>query len=159
MKLAILTTLVALSFSLAAPAGWAGEKGTWRGLAALATTSYTETAIADVDGHVVYHGTMEGVVFNDEGKSFLDKARYEVVFYGDSSGWDGGYKTFTMADGSQAFLHFEGTEDAPPVFKGNWKFIKGTGQYKGITGEGRFTVTMVSDAGLWDVLEGSYEIP
>ncbi len=137
----------------------AGEKGDWVGRAALATTSYTETPVSDTDGHVVYHGTMEGVVFNDAGGTFLDNAHYKVVFFGDTSGIDGGYKTFTMSDGSKVIARFEGTEAAPPVFRGNWTFIFGSGRYEGISGSGAYTVTTVSDIALWDVLEGSYEIP
>lgn len=150
---------LAIALSLSAKSVVAGEQGDWVGRAALATTSYTETSISDADGHVVYHGTMEGVVFNDDGDGFLDNAHYEVVFFGDTSTIDMGYKTFTMIDGSRVIARFEGTEAVPPVFKGTWTFIHGSGQYEGITGSGRYTVTTVSDIALWDILEGSYELP
>jgi hypothetical protein len=72
---------------------------------------------------------------------------------------DGGYKTFTVDDGSQVFARYKLTNPAPPVLKGEWEFIGGTGKYKGITGRGNYTVQIVSDTVLWDVLEGDYKLP
>ena len=72
---------------------------------------------------------------------------------------DGAYKTFTAADGSQVFARFQGTDAAPPVFKGTWEFIGGTGANQGITGSGEYVYTSVADGVGWDILEGVYKIP
>jgi hypothetical protein len=140
---------------------WAGEKGKFRVHGALVTTNDKTIKIADKENHLVFFSEHDGVIFNDDGEgSFLDKARYQVVYLGDTDGMvDGGYKTFTMADGAQVFAKYQGTEASGAVFKGKWEFIGGTGKYKGITGQGLFTLTMISDTTAWDMLEGEYNIP
>ena len=140
---------------------WANEKKTWIAHAALVITKSETLKVDDSENHFVYFSEYDGVVFNDKDEgSFLDKARYQVVYLGDTAGMvDGGYKTFTMADGSQVFAKYQGTEAAPPVFKGKWEFIGGTGKYKGITGKGVFTLTMTSETTSFDVLEGEYKLP
>jgi hypothetical protein len=149
--------IAALTFSSTT---WAEEKGKWRGLGVLVETASKAVEIADQEGHSVFMLEYDGVIFNDNAESFLDKARYQVAHLGDTGGMvGGGYKTFTMGDGSQVFAKYEGTEAAPPVFKGKWQFIGGTGKYNGITGEGVYTFTAVSDTAAWDVLEGDYVIP
>ena len=138
----------------------AEEAGKWRGLAVFVTTDSKTAEIADQEGHAIFLGHDDGVVFNDNGGAFLDKARYEVVFVADTAGMvDGGYKTFTAADGSQVFARFQSTEAAPPVFKGTWEFIGGTGAYQGITGSGEYVYTSVADGVGWDTLEGEYKVP
>jgi len=137
----------------------AEESGKWRGLGVLVTTQYHSTEVADQEGHAMMLGHDDGVVFNDGEGSFLDKARYEVVYGGDTAGAFHGYKTFTAADGSQVFAKFEVTEDAPPVLKGTWEFTGGTGTHKGITGNGVFTYTSVAEGVAYDVLEGEYKVP
>ena len=153
-------TFTLLAASLCFTPLQAEESGKWRGLAVLVTTDAKTAEIADQEGHSIFLGHDDGVVFNDNGGSFLDKARYEVVFIADTAGMvDGGYKTFTASDGSQVFARFKGTETAPPVFKGTWEFLGGSGAYKGITGSGGYVYTSVADGVGWDVLEGEYKIP
>ena len=71
----------------------------------------------------------------------------------------GGYKTFTISDGSKVFARYQLKERNPPVFKGEWKFLSGTGRYQGITGSGTYEVHSVGDTVLWDILEGEYKLP
>ena len=140
---------------------WAEEKGTWSAHAVLVTTNGKTLKIGDKEDHLIFFSEHEGVIFNNEKNgSFLDKARYQVAYLGDTAGMvNGGYKTFTMADGSQVFAKYQVTEATPPVFKGKWEFIGGTGKYKGITGAGVYTLNMLSDTTAWDALEGDYKIP
>jgi hypothetical protein len=137
----------------------AEESGKWRGLGVLVTTEDHSVQVADQEGHAMVLGHEDGLIFNDGGGSFLDKARYEVVYGGDTAGAFRGYKTFTAADGSRVFANFEVTEAAPPVLKGTWEFTDGTGAHKGITGSGVFTYTSVAEGVAYDVLEGEYKIP
>ena len=107
----------------------------------------------------MFFGHDDGVVFNDEGGSFLDIARYEVVFVADTAGMvGGGYKTFTASDG-QVFAKFTINKLTDTGGSGSWEFINGTGKYEGITGRGDFTSTNVSPTVYWDLLEGEYKIP
>ncbi len=148
---------VAFGFGAAAPAE---EKGEWVGLAVLVKTASNTVPVPGREGHSVRLYEYDGVVFNDEGESFLDKARYQVVYVGDSGGMiNGGYKTFTQDADSQVVARFQGTGGTAPTFTGTWQFIAGTGRYAGITGNGTWTLTYVSDTTAWDVLEGDYKIP
>ena len=133
----------------------------WKAHAALVVTKIETSKVDDAEDHLIYFAEYDGVVFNDKGESsFLDKARYQVVHLADTAGMvNGGYKTFTTTDGSKVFAKYQGTEAAPPVFKGKWEFIGGTGEYKDISGKGIFTLTMTSETTAFDTLEGEYELP
>jgi hypothetical protein len=102
------------------------------------------------------------MIFNESGETFLDKARYQVVFKGEAikgSAKDEGYKTFTMPDGSQVFAKFVG-EDSGNRFGGTWTLIGGTGKYQGVKGQGKWDLTAMADSPVsWDILEGEYELP
>ena len=159
--LAVSVALLAGTFISSA---WAGEKGKWRAHAAVAAVSSKTVNIADQKDHYVYLGEWDGVVFTDGGGTFLHNARYQFVDMIDSAGavinsGDGGYKTFTATDGSVVYARYWSTEATPPVFKGKFEFIGGTGKYKGIKGEGTYIYHSVSDTSAWDTLEGSYELP
>ena len=137
------------------------EKNTWIAHSALVVTKSETLKVNDNENHFVFFTEYDGVVFNDNGEgSFLDKARYQVVYLGDTAGMvDGGYKIFTMPDGSQVFAKYQGTAAAPPVFNGKWEFIGGTRKYKGITGKGVFTLTTTSEKTSFDILKGEYKLP
>jgi hypothetical protein len=151
---------VALCFALlAATNSQAGEKGKWRGLAVLVTTKSEVTPVADQKDHSMMLFIQDGAVFNSSGSGFLDRARYQVTWAADTAKTNGGYKTFTAADGSLVFAYTTVTEAAPPDYRGTWEFTGGTGKYKGIRGKGVFHVHSLSDVASWDVLEGDYEIP
>ena len=133
----------------------------WKAHGALVVTKSETPKVDDTEDHFIYFAEYDGVVFNDKGEgSFLDKARYQVVHLGDTAGMvNGGYKTFTTTDGSKVFAKYQGTETAPPNFKGTWEFIGGTGQYKGISGKGTWNLTMNSETTAFDILEGEYNLP
>lgn len=145
--------------ALSAPV-WAGEKGKWRGRAALVSTKQETVKVEDQAEHAIYLSEADGVIFNDSGESFLEKARYQYVYLLDTGGMvSGGYKTFTATDGSKVFVKFEEHAVTPPTYKGKWQFIGGTGKYQGIKGQGVYTYTEISPTTGWDVLEGEYELP
>ena len=64
-----------------------------------------------------------------------------------------------MDDGSKVFARYQMKEYSPPIVRGEWKFLNGTGRYEGITGNGVYEVHQVSDTVLWDILEGEYKLP
>jgi hypothetical protein len=84
-------------------AALAEEKNTWIAHSTLVVTKSETLKVNDNENHFVFFTEYDGVVFNDKGDgSFLDKVRYQVVYLGDTAGMvDGGYKIFTMPDGSQ----------------------------------------------------------
>jgi hypothetical protein len=136
----------------------AGEKGSFRGLAVLFNTKFSE--VKPAGGHPgapIMHGEMDGLVFNKADRTFLDKAHYQVVWTADGSG-SYCFKTFSMPDGSKVFARCEG-KATPTGSEGTVKLLGGTGAYTGIEGTGIFRLTNVSDRVMWDVLEWDYQIP
>src|SRR5262245_45737441 len=105
-----------ISASLALGCMWAaacapalsGEKGHYTGLAVLNSTKFIE--LKSPDGHPgksVMCGELEGLMFNDDKKPFLDKAHYIVQYVIDGYNWSSCNKTFTMKDGDKVFAHCE----------------------------------------------------
>jgi hypothetical protein len=149
--------VVALSVS---PSANAEESGHWKGRGALVVTNTLVVKVADSSDHQVSFTETDGVMFDEEGQSFLPNARYQVVGLNDSGGMvSGGYKTFTANDGSQVFAKYKALGGSWPTFNGEWTFVGGTKKYKGISGNGKYTITWVSDTTAWDLLEGDYMIP
>lgn len=153
----LLLAAVALGFGTAAEAG---EKGRFKGHAALVVTKNETIKVKEQPEHVIYQMQEDGVMFNDAGSGLLDKARYQVIYMSDTGGMvSGGYKTFTAADGSRVYAKFADTAANPPVYKGTWEFIGGSGKYAGIRGKGVWTYTSIAEGVAWDVFEGDYELP
>ncbi len=140
-----------------APAA-AEEAGQWFGRAVLVVTSSKAARMEDRPNHTVSLSEMDGVVFNGDGRPFLDKARYQVVDLFDAGASMGGYKTFTDADGSKVFARYAVTTPGRPEARGTFEFTGGTGRYQGTAGRGEFRITWVSDMTAWDELRGEYRI-
>lgn len=142
----------------ASPAA-ADEVSQWFGRAVLVVTSSKAARMEDRPNHAVSLSEMDGVVFNGDGRPFLDKARYQVVNLADAGVSVGGYKTFTDADGSKVFARYTVTELGRPEARGTFEFTGGTGRYQGIAGRGDFRITWISDTTAWDELRGEYRVP
>ncbi len=140
------------------PAGAAEEAGQWFGRAVLVVTSSKAARLEDRANHVVSVSEMDGVVFNGDGRPFLDRARYQVVNLFDAGVSAGGYKTFTDADGSKVFARYAVTELGRPESRGTFEFTGGTGRYQGIAGRGEFRIHWLNDTTAWDELRGEYRI-
>jgi hypothetical protein len=151
---------ITLIAGLVGESAWAGEGGKWRGRAVLVVTTNKAVKVADKADHEVSLTELDGLIFSEGDKPFLDKARYQVVDLEDGSGLvSGGYKTFTAGDGSQVIAQYQVTGGTWPNFNGKWSFVAGTNKYRGISGSGIFNITWTSDNTAWDVLEGDYKIP
>ena len=149
-----------VALGVSSSAANAEESGHWKGRGVLVVTNAPTVKVLDSSDHQVSLTEMDGAIFNEGGQSFLPTARYQVVSLNDSGGMvSGGYKTFTADDGSQIFAKYKNLGGSPPTFNGEWTFIGGTQKYKGITGNGKFTLTWISDTTAQDLLEGDYVIP
>jgi len=147
-----------LGMLVVAPAS-AEESGHWKAKAVLVITSGKVVTLSDKAEHQAGLDEYDGVVFSIGDKPFLDNARYQVVSFYDTTGFvNGGFKTFTAADGV-VYMQYKITGGAWPKFSGEWTVTGGTEKYKGISGSGKFESIYVSDTALWDVLEGDYKIP
>jgi len=152
--------LIGLIALATTPVG-AEQSGKWRGRAVLVVTLEKSAEVGDKKDHSLWFTQYDGLVFTEVGGDFLANARYQVTDLTDAGGdlASGGYKTFTISDGSKVFARYQLKERNPPVFKGEWKFLSGTGRYQGITGSGTYEVHSVGDTVLWDILEGEYKLP
>ena len=161
---ALLDGSAAVSIILAAGAAGAPspaaaeEAGQWFGRAALVATSSKVARVEDRPNHAVSLSEMDGIVFNGDGRPFLDKARYQVVNLFDAGESVGGYKTFTDADGSKVFARYTVTTLGRPESRGTFEFTGGTGRYQGIAGRGEFRIHWINDTTAWDELRGEYRI-
>ena len=160
MRMGYLLFLAISTLTLAATLPAAAEdSGHWHGLSVIVATDKKAAKVEDRADHMVYLTEYDGAVYNGDGKPFLDKARYQVVSFGDTAGFRSGYKTFTDADGSKVFAKYTVTEFKMPEARGTFEFTGGTGKYEGITGNGTFHDVFVSDKAAWDELVGEYKIP
>jgi hypothetical protein len=150
---------VAAAIVASSPPAVAEESGHWEGKGVLVITARTMVKVEDSANHSVGFSEWDGAIFNGEGKSFLDKARYQVASPLDTAGARSGYKTFSDGDGSKVFAKYTPTEVKPPEFRGTFTFTGGTGRYEGITGDGTYHLVMVSDKAAWDELVGNYKLP
>ena len=79
-----------------------------------------------------------------------------------SSATGHGYSVTTMENGDKASVSYQGSvmmnKDGSGSFKGTWKWISGTGKFKGITGRGTYKGTQTADGiGTADI-EGEYTL-
>jgi hypothetical protein len=137
----------------------AEEAGQWHGKGVLVVVDKTSMKVEDRANHTVAVTEYDGAIYNDEGKPFLDRARYQVVALNDSGVMRNGYKTFTDADGSKVFAKYSVTESKPPEHRGTIEFTGGTGKYEGITGSGTLRIVYISDRVGLDELSAEYTIP
>jgi hypothetical protein len=137
----------------------AEETGQWHGKGILVVVEKTSMKVEDRANHTVAATEYDGAVFNDEGKPFLDKARYQVVAVNDAGVLRVGYNTFTDADGAKVFAKYSVTESKPPEHHGTLEITGGTGKYEGITGSGTFRIIYISDRVGWNELTAEYTIP
>src|SRR5215207_9400596 len=92
----------------------AEESGQWFGRAVLVTVSSKTAKVEDRSDHALSVTECDGIVFNADGKPFLDKARYQIVDFTDAGVSSIGYKTFTEGDGSKVFAKYTLKEAKPP---------------------------------------------
>lgn len=137
----------------------AEERSTFKGRAVLVSTQFQEIKAPEGNpAEAVQIGELDGVLFNDTGKSFLDKAHYQVVWKGDGNGAGECYKTFTDSAG-KVFANCVGQTGDNGEELGTITLVGGTGAYAGITGKGSYRLKMISDRTMWDIVEFEYEIP
>ena len=110
----------------------------------------------------VYAGTLPGVMFNDEGKGFMHKARVDCTLYNDvNQGRANATGTCVVmdADGDKIFVDWE-CAGVMPTCPGTERFVGGTGKYAGISGEQVFQGNFIGDTGAgWSDWKGEYKIP
>ncbi|MCW5622202.1 MAG: hypothetical protein KIS79_13935 [Burkholderiales bacterium] len=137
----------------------AAERGKFKGRSVLVSVQFHEINAPEGNpAKAVQIGELDGVLFNDTGKTFLDKAHYQVVWKGDGNGAGECFKTFTDSAG-KVFANCVGRTGDNGEEQGTITLVGGTGAYAGIKGKGVYKLKMVSERAMWDVIEFDYEIP
>jgi hypothetical protein len=84
---------------------------------------------------------------------------------GDISGSSGrahGYSTSVFDNGDTTFVRFEGAlqlkKDGSGTDKGTWRYVRGTGKFKGISGSGTFKGEAAADGSQWADVSGHYSL-
>jgi len=74
-----------------------------------------------------------------------------------------GYDVTDMANGDRVFIRFSGTDrsmkDGQPLSSGTWRFIGGTGRFKGITGKGSYKGGPDANGIYVSEIDGDYRLP
>lgn len=73
-----------------------------------------------------------------------------------------GYSTNVMDNGDSTIVRYEGTmqmkKDGSGTDKGTWKYVRGTGKFKGISGSGTFKGEAAADGTGWVDVTGNYSL-
>jgi hypothetical protein len=152
--------ILAIVVALTSASAQAAEKGRFRGHAVLYDTQFLEIKTPEAHpAKSVMQGELEGAIFNDERKGFLDKALYQVHWVGDGTGYSYCFKTFTVKDGDKVFARCESKGMVNGAEEGTVTLIGGTGRYNGIKGKGSYRFTDIAGKVHWDLVEFDYETP
>jgi hypothetical protein len=73
-----------------------------------------------------------------------------------------GYSTNVMDNGDSTIARYEGTmlmkKDGSGTDKGTWRYVRGTGKFKGISGSGTFKGEAAADGSGWVDVIGRYSL-
>jgi hypothetical protein len=73
-----------------------------------------------------------------------------------------GYSTNVMDNGDSTIARYEGTmlmkKDGSGTDKGTWRYVRGTGKFKGISGSGTFKGEAAADGRGWVDVTGHYSL-
>jgi hypothetical protein len=79
-----------------------------------------------------------------------------------STGRAHGYSTSLMDNGDSTIVRYEGTsqmkKDGSGTLKGTWRYVRGTGKFRGISGNGTFRGEVAADGTSWADINGHYSL-
>ena len=114
------------------------------------------------EDRTVYAGMVPGVMFNDEGKGFMHKARTDCTLLAEVNQGHinaNGTCVVTDADGEKIFVEWKCAGEMPAC-PGDERFVGGTGKYTGISGNQKFQGNFIGDTGAgWSDWSGEYKLP
>ncbi|HEY8832755.1 MAG TPA: hypothetical protein VIM21_09590 [Gemmatimonadaceae bacterium] len=74
-----------------------------------------------------------------------------------------GYSTSVFDHDDSTIVRYEGTmamkKDGSGTDKGTWRYVRGTGKFKGISGSGTFKGAAAADGSGWADVTGHYSLP
>ena len=73
-----------------------------------------------------------------------------------------GYSTSVMDNGDSTVVRYEGTsqmkKDGSATNKGTWRYVRGTGKFRGISGNGTFNGEAAAEGTSWADVSGHYSL-
>jgi hypothetical protein len=73
-----------------------------------------------------------------------------------------GYSTSVMDNGDSTVVRYEGTmqmkKDGSATYKGTWKYVRGTGKFRGISGNGTYSGAGAPDGTSYADVSGHYSL-
>ncbi|HEX9129129.1 MAG TPA: hypothetical protein VF850_08215 [Gemmatimonadaceae bacterium] len=73
-----------------------------------------------------------------------------------------GYSTTVMDNGDTTIVRYEGAmqmkKDGSGPLKGTWRFVRGTGKFRGISGGGTYKGEGAADGSAWGDVSGHYSL-
>jgi len=98
-----------------------------------------------------------------EGVDTKDSNDVNIVDGDDANSDSNGYDTSNMANGDQVFIRFSGTDksmkDGKHLSTGTWRYIGGTGKFKGIMGKGTYKGGPDASGNYISEIDGDYTLP
>ena len=73
-----------------------------------------------------------------------------------------GYSTTVMDNGDTTIVRYEGAmqmkKDRSGTLKGTWRYVRGTGKFRGISGSGSYKGEGAADGSAWADISGHYSL-
>jgi len=143
----------------------AGERGKIIARQACSATTVHTLKVPDVESHTISLIEGKGIVFNEKWGAHLIYLTYTVdLIKGEAT--VRGYTQYTFPDGSTYTSKWEGKNmgagrgtAGSASSEGSWTFIKGTGRFEGIQGEGTYKSYILVPGQWYSDIEGQYTLP
>lgn len=122
----------------------------------------TIASLNDRDGHQLMLRASNAVqTCSDPQFNNTKHSSWSTADLTNGNGTEHGYFTNEHTNGDRSSGSWEGkvtTRDSQVSFEGTWKYTSGTGQFSGITGNGKFKGHMTSPTQTEVSFEGSYQL-
>ena len=145
---AITLTLCVISFTSVATAADSQRSGKH----VQHNIAFSPIKIGDIEGHIIGTYQNEGLVIIDDGEVGTS-VNNGTLDYTKGLGTYSGYIVIIFKDDSSYTTHYEGAKkmtDKGKVSTGTYKFVRGTGRFEGIQGEGSYQQKMYGKMSIVD---------
>ena len=166
VKVAMTALPLPLILMLVLASAPAGERTRVSGTSNLTYVQQHTVDVGDIQGHMLMLTKAQGSNRNTGQTDYMGGAEVTNVETADlirGNGTHNGYITFSK-NGESVVVKWSGKvtttlspENTPmTTFRGNWTYVKGTGQYQGITGSGTYQGRFTSQTEYTVDWEGNY---
>jgi len=158
--------LVTLALSVSvSPTAVGAEKGKITGRIVNFAAGFESASVPDVEGHTIYLLKMKVIFFSDKwgtASGILTGTADLIKGAGSLEGYD----YYTFPDGSTITSRWKAKQKGAGAGitggaggEGTWTYVKGTGKFAGIKGEGTVKFWIVAPGQTYSDFEGEYTLP